>query len=223
MENPEKVSLNSFCNDHGKPKSSASVYLNERGHNIRKGLDESAQEALLSWWGLDAPQEPLEVSTAPAETQQKPVSGQLMTIDQGLSLDLATEPPSHDESGNPICLPLNPLEGQLSFNSADFLAVSNGTAATSRALDQVRDLACQLRSGVNATVERAKADYHQIVDAAAGADQQLYELDLAIAEGRAVTTVLDALKEQEIKKGTEAQARIESMMQRPDPEVMSRD
>lgn len=106
-----------------------------------------------------------------------------------------------------------PIGGKLAFNPDAMLGRSNGTAHTVQALDQVSAVALQLKQGVLQAAINARYEYEQIADAAQGAENQLRELELAISESRAITTILEMQKRQSVKQGVETQAKIESMMQ----------
>jgi hypothetical protein len=106
-----------------------------------------------------------------------------------------------------------PLTGKLAFNAAGVLGRSNGVAHTVTALDEVSELALRMRQGIQQAVAQAQHEYQLVADSAQGAQDHLRDLELAIAEGRAVTTILEMQKAQAVKSGIEAQSKIENMMQ----------
>lgn len=101
--------------------------------------------------------------------------------------------------------------GEMVFNPAEMLGMTNGTAGAIAAMNQIQNVARQLQTHVENMAEKGKQDYLQIAATARDTSATLAELQRTISEARAASSVLEALKVNELNQALDDQAAIQKL------------
>lgn len=195
------ISLGKFCEATGLHKSAASEALKAyRTELATAGYSEAdiepyvakpgdlsplAQDYLLKHFGKEA----------------APITPEVQVFDA----------PGHLSSGGGELLTLPGFGGDLAFNVADLIGSTNGTPATVAVLGHAADIATAIRQGVQAATAKAQAEADQVSRAAQQTMDAVRELELTLAEARAVTAAANMLKGEKIREAQAAQEKLQAM------------
>lgn len=108
--------------------------------------------------------------------------------------------------------------GEMVFNPAQMLGMTNGTAGAIAAMNQIQTVALQLQGHVEAMAEKGRQDYLQISSTARSTQEMLADLQRTITEARAASTVLETMKNDRLNEALDAQAKIQKLRGGPTAE-----
>lgn len=101
--------------------------------------------------------------------------------------------------------------GEMVFNPAEMLGMTNGTAGAVAAMNQIADVARQLKTHVEKMAEKGKQDYLEISSTARDTQATLADLQRTITEARAASTVLEVMKADQLNQALDAQKDIQKL------------
>lgn len=101
--------------------------------------------------------------------------------------------------------------GEMVFNPAAIVGMTNGTAGAIAAIDQMKAVLGAVKQGITAVGEQAKADYLAISAAEREVAQELKDLELTITQVKAESNILDAMKHDRLNAALDTQAAIKKL------------
>jgi hypothetical protein len=141
-----------------------------------------------------------------------PEAQRFLAVEYGIDLDAAADVEVVVDDDAPAGeITISAWGQDIEFNGAEIVGLTNGTCAHITAINQIGSVASQLRQGIERIRQQAQTEYLEVSAAARDQEAELDELNHAITQARAESTVLEAIKQDRLNQALDAKARLENL------------